>query len=539
MITRSAGGSGNRPPWGDLVTDLETSTLQHYLGVLWRRRWFVVVPLVLLPVVVYASSARKPKVYRASASVLLNHQDQVASGVIGVQSPVDDPNRYAVTQTQVAWTPRVARQVLDAAGFPRRTTKNLLDHTGIYPIADTIVFAVRDHDPAVAARLASTYARVYVAYRRQLDTSELAETLTELQQRIAGLGPNGGASKQLYASLESKAEEIRVLEALRRSNVSLLTTPSLDDVELIAPLPAKNTSLALPAGLIIGIVLAFLAEALDTRVRSAEELEAGMGLPLLGRVPPQTNGGTPALALLGAEGTGESEAFLTLRTRLALANLDLQGRVLLVASVCDGEGGAPVAGNLALALARAGSRVALVELDLRNPELGRLFGVDEARPGFTSVALRESTLDEALTPVALDPDGPAAQAGRLELLTSGPLPPRPADFAGSAVAAQVLKELRERSDLILVHAPPLLSVGDAAALGPGVDALVLVSRLGVVRRSMVRDLRRALSSWPAATLGLVVVEPRGSGRRRRGPGARLRQARSGAPRTAQAAESWR
>src|ERR1051325_11717686 len=133
MITRSAGGSGNRPLWGDLVTDLETSTLQHYLGVLWRRRWFVVVPLVLLPVVVYVSSARKPKVYRASASVLLNHQDQVASGVIGVQSPVQDPSRYAVTQTQVAWTPRVARRVLDAAGFQRRTTKSLLDHTGIYP----------------------------------------------------------------------------------------------------------------------------------------------------------------------------------------------------------------------------------------------------------------------------------------------------------------------------------------------------------------------------------------------------------------------
>jgi non-specific protein-tyrosine kinase len=157
-------------------------------------------------------------------------------------------------------------------------------------------------------------------------------------------------------------------------------------------------------------------------------------------------------------------------------------------------------------LARAGKRVVLVDLDLRNPSLAWLFGLADGR-GLTTVALGEASLDDVLAPIPLESgsDAHRGAGGTLHVLALGPLPPRPGEFAASAVASSVLADARARADLVLVLAPPLLGVGDAVALGTSVDALVLVARLGGVRRTMLRDLRRVLETWPAAVLGFVLT----------------------------------
>jgi capsular exopolysaccharide synthesis family protein len=261
----------------------------------------------------------------------------------------------------------------------------------------------------------------------------------------------------------------------------------------------------------LGIVAAFLAEALDTRIRSAEELEERLGVPLLARVPRRrVKRLEPGLAVLAEPPTSESEAFLSLRTKLALANLDLQARVILVSSAHRDEGASTVAANLAAATARAGRSVVLVDLDLRDAELSLMFGSPE-RQGLTSVALGEAALDDVLEPVSLgaesDRAGTAVAGDRrvLRLLATGPLPPRPSEFVASTAVEAILAELRSRADLVLVVAPPLLSFADAVALGSSVDALVLVSRLGTARRTNVGELRRMLGEWPAATIGFVLT----------------------------------
>ncbi|MEP6811376.1 MAG: P-loop NTPase [Actinomycetota bacterium] len=459
---------------------------------------------------------------------------------MGVQTPVADPGRYAVTQTIVASTPALARRVLVAVGQPRRSVKDLVNHTDVFSNADVLVFSVTDHDQALTARLATAYARQYTVFRRQLDTRDLADTVAQLQARIAALGRQGGASGRLYASLVAKMQDVRLLEALRQSNVYVIRTPALGDVDQIAPRPLKNTAIAAAVGLMLGIVAAFLAEALDTRIRSAEELEERLGVPLLARVPRRrAKRPEPGLAVLAEPPTSESEAFLSLRTKLALANLELQARVILVSSAHPGEGASTVAANLAAATARAGRSVLLVDLDLRDAELSLMFGSPE-RQGLTSVALGDAALDDVLEPVSLGAESDRAgtavggDRGALRLLATGPLPPRPSEFVASTAVEAILADLRSRADLVLVVAPPLLRFADAVALGPSVDALVLVSRLGTARRTNVGELRRMLSEWPAATIGFVLTGADDPSSGASGNGIRRIWSRVGSARTRQA-----
>jgi Mrp family chromosome partitioning ATPase len=196
----------------------------------------------------------------------------------------------------------------------------------------------------------------------------------------------------------------------------------------------------------------------------------------------------------------------------------------MITSSVEQEGKSTTVANLAVALARAGQRVALVDLDLRRPFIDRFFDL-RFRPGLTQVALGHATLDEALIPVAIpDPVDPHANqangngkangngngvistAGVLNVMIAGPMPPNPGEFVGSNALVEILDELRERFDTVLVDAPPSLQVGDAMAISARVDAMMVITRLNVVRRPMLTELARLLAHSPAQKLGFIVTD---------------------------------
>ena len=179
-----------------------------------------------------------------------------------------------------------------------------------------------------------------------------------------------------------------------------------------------------------------------------------------------------------------------------------------VSSASEGEGKSTTIANLALALARAGEHVALIDLDLRRPSLSRLFRVD-GREGLTSVVLGESDLDDALVPLPVSSEQSGGDStetsGSLVLLPSGQVPPDPGEFIGSPKLTQLLSELRDRFDWVLVDAPPLIHVSDPMVLTNVVDAMFLAARVGLIRRPMLRELRRVVDAIPIPVIGHVVT----------------------------------
>jgi Mrp family chromosome partitioning ATPase len=230
----------------------------------------------------------------------------------------------------------------------------------------------------------------------------------------------------------------------------------------------------------------------------------------------------------------QAEAFRMLRTNLEFATLGRDAQTIMVTSAVEQEGKSTTIANLAIALARAGQRVVLVDLDLRRPFLHRFFELDG--PGITQVALGHVPLEHALATVAITDAEPGRRAptangngngnghrdvrvmsgesgaprgnvvkGILEVLPSGPTPPDPGEFVGAAALSEILAQLRVRTDFVLIDAPPVLHVGDAMALSPKVDGILVVTRMQVVRRHMLSELARQLAGSPAPVLGFVVT----------------------------------
>ena len=281
------------------------------------------------------------------------------------------------------------------------------------------------------------------------------------------------------------------------------------------PRTVRNALIGVVLGLIAGLGLAFLAHALDTRVRSAEEVTQSLGLPLLGRVPapPASLARKNRLAMLAKTQHSHAESYRTLRTAFDLANLRLGAKTVIVTSALDREGKSTTLANLAIALARSGRSVALVDLDLRRPRVAAFFGL-EGRPGVTEVAIGGLSLDDALAPIAIEaPASPSVNGhgeldrttGGLDVLPSGLVPGDAAEFLSTPELAAIMAELRDRFDLVLVDAPPILPVSDALTLSAEVDAMLIVVRAGVVRRNVLGELRRVLDSVPTAKLGFVLT----------------------------------
>ncbi len=495
-------------------------TLADYLSILRRRKWVVVVPLLLVPIVAYVYSSGQASVYAASSEVLLSRQD-LGSSLSGVTNAdiFTDADRFATTQAALARVPEVARRTVALSGVRGVTPGDLLLHSSVTPRgnADLLSFMVENGDPDVAARLATAYARGFTAYRLELDTAALASARKDLEKNLADLREQGATETALYRALAQKAQELRTMELLQtRAEV----VKAAESGAQVAPLPRRNAMFGAALGLLLGIGAVFLWEALDRRVRDEEEIHRALDIPLLARLPEPRS---ERLIMLENPADADAEATRRLRSSIEFANLDVKAKVIMVTSSVAGEGKTTTISNLAIALARAGHRVALVDMDLRKPMIGRFFGL-ELRPGLADAAIERVELEQALLPIRLGATEPITLArstrrlatadeslvdgrgdGQLFVLPAGFLPASPGELVGTQAVAGIVAKLREQMDFVLIDAPPMLTVSDAATLSNRVDAIVVVVRLGVVNRSMLRDLARELDASPAPKLGFVMA----------------------------------
>jgi Mrp family chromosome partitioning ATPase/capsular polysaccharide biosynthesis protein len=495
------------------------SPLRDYVRVLVRRRLVVVACAVLVPAGAVVLALHQQALYRSSAKVVLSYQDLpgILSGIPNPSLYYSDPVRAAQTQIQLALSPDVAQKVLQRANLKDRTARDLIGSTKVTadPNADVLTFTVTDRSRQLAEQLANAYAAQYTVFRRAYDGTALQAALEDVNQRIAQLQSSADPTSAAYLkSLQGKREQLQTLESLQTANARILELAS--GATQTQPRPKRNGAVGLALGIMLGIGLAFLLEALDTRIRAGEEISERLGLPLLARVPepPRKHQRGDDLVMIVNPNSPEAEAFRLLRTNLEFVNLERGARAIMVTSALEQEGKSTNVANLAVALARAGRRVVLADLDLRRPSVRKFFDLP-AGEGLTTVVLGHVELEKALVRVALashanQDDIPAEGNGRapiegvLEVLPSGPTPPNPGEFVGTPGVARLLNDLRERCDVLLIDAPPLLRVGDALTLGAAVDALIVVARPRSLRRPTLRELRRVLETCPAPALGVVL-----------------------------------
>jgi capsular exopolysaccharide synthesis family protein len=458
---------------------------------------------VLVPLALLFFSLRQTPLYEASASVLVNLQNPVQT-ITGTSDAngTANPDRVLQTQAELATNPLVARRVLHAAGLDGVSVVDFLRRSSVQARlnSDLLLFSVTDSNAARAVKLVTLYGRQFSAYRRELDTTTLKRADRELKKRISTLVAAKQTGSSQYQALQAQEQKLGTAITLQTSNVSLVKTPL--GATKVRPKPLQSGILGLALGVVLGIALAFLWEALDTRVRTTDEIERALGLPLLARIPtpPRWLQRKRSLVMLAEPHSIHAEPYRVLRTNLDFFNLEHGARTIMVTSAVAEEGKSTTVANLAVALSRAGQRVVLVDLDLRRPSLSSFFGFGE-EVGLTDVALGRARL----APVALEGAVDAGQ-GSLEVLTTGRLPDDTGEFVGGVALTRVIAELRERADIVLIDSPPLFAVADAIALAAKVDGIIVLTRLGVVRRRMLDELRRVLGSIPAAKLGFVVTE---------------------------------
>ena len=498
------------------------ATLRDYVHVAQRRKWIIVQAVVLVPVAAVLFSLHQTKLYEAQAQVLLSSQN-LAAQLTNTQSTGINlqPDRIAQTQAGVARVATIASRVINIARVPRLGVQGFLDTSGVTtsPNADLLTFSVTNHDLLLARRLVDIYARQYTIYRRQIDTAAIGTALHSVNARIRELVKAGGKRSSLYSQLVGNQQKLATMNALETANATVVQ--QADSATQVQPKPTRNGILGLLLGIVLGIGLAFLWEALDTRVRNAQEIGERLGgLSLLARIPaPDKKLRSTNHLVMVDEPTGvHAEAFRMLRTNLGFATLGRDVRTVMVTSAVQQEGKSTTLANLAVALARSGQRVVLVDLDLRRPFVDKFFRIEG--PGLTQVALGQVSLDEALASVAIVSGGHGSNgngnngngnghhgemAGVLEVLPAGPIPPNPGEFVGTAALSEILEQLRGRADIVLVDAPPTLNVGDAMTLSTKVDGILVITRMKTVRRQMLNELSRVLAGSPTPVLGYVVT----------------------------------
>ena len=487
------------------------STLRFYLAVIRRRRWPMGAALLIPIVIAVALTVTATKQYQGTALVVVNRQS-LADQVTGSADPTASASDFLniiTTYADAARSVQVADRVAAAVPAAHLSGRQILAAATVTPKqdADVVQFAVTNPDPQLAQQLAAAFAHQFVRYQQGLDGTSLAAALAQVDSRLRQA--RAAHDRSLVSSLSGRDEQLRTLATLQTAN-NYVVNPTTS-ASLASPRKSLNIGLGVVGGIVLAALVAATLEALDTRVRSSDEVESIVQAPLIGRLGPPPAEYRHRVVSLRDPAHAHAEGFRMLRTSLELQAIREPAKVFMVTSAAEREGKSVTIANLAVAAARAGRRVVLVDLDLRRPEQDTLFEC-EAGPGLTEVLLGHVSLPDALVeiplPAALSADG-APPEGSLRLLRAGVLPPDPGEVVASDQAELVIGRLRDEADVVYVDCPPMLVAGDALAISRFCDVVFVVTRLSRARRPALAELARGLRATPARVVGFVATgDPR-------------------------------
>ncbi len=309
--------------------------------------------------------------------------------------------------------------------------------------------------------------------------------------------------RTLSDNLDNRIKEVSVAQSAGALNINVFE-PALASDHPTKPAKSKLLALALLAGLVLGAGLGVLREWIDPRVRSADEVKANLGLAVVGAIPrmpvstsPEARGWAVHLQSMSPV----AEAYRSVRTAVTFGAGagEQQPRSILITSAARGDGKSTLASNLAIAMAKAGKRVLLIDCDFRAPVQHRIFGVSDDT-GVASVLAAGEAMDGAIRRTAVE---------RLDVLPCGPVPKDPSEILNSEQFVSVLEGLASVYDHVLIDSPPTSTFSDARIIGATCDATLLVVRIDTTNRRLVESARDGLQSVGAKIMGVVLNDIRG------------------------------
>jgi capsular exopolysaccharide synthesis family protein len=462
----------------------EKTELRSLLRALWRRKWLFAVIAITIPAAVYAISTQVAETYRANA--LIRVQSTAAPTTLGQPAAtIDDID----TLIALIGTDKVANEAASEFGRPVSSVNASVEAT---PITGTSGSAIGLLSIVASADSADGAAGVANAYARAIDTLRTKQSIQDIDRSITQVRDQLAQSPDTATrlELERQLQELQSARAAQGSTTELVQ-PAKAPPFATSPRPRRNAALAAVVAVLLGLGAVAFAERLDRRLRDPSDLEPLLGAPLLSVIPKAAfPGERPAR-------TPVAEAFRTLAASLLYFNVDRRVNTVMVASPTKGDGKTTVATHLAIALARDGQNVILVDCDLRRPQVAVRLGIEPAA-GVAMVLTNQAQLAESMTEVDVGD-------GRLRVLAGGTPPPNPARLLSSARMDSVLGELAEQADIVVLDTPPLLNVSDAVPLLERVSGSIVVARIGYTGREAVRRLRQVIETAGGTLLGGVAT----------------------------------
>ncbi|KQR65432.1 lipopolysaccharide biosynthesis protein [Arthrobacter sp. Leaf337] len=473
--------SVNTVPAGETPAGLD---LADYLRVV-RTYWKAIVAFTLLATLTaFGWTVLQPKIYSSDSSgiVVTPGSDNVSLSLAGDSLAKAKVKNYE----SVAKSRLVADRVI--ASLELKTTADaLLGTISVKVPLDTAEIRVtaQSPDPATAQRVADAWVNGLAAQVEAIETATPETATTETTTPDAGTSPDAATAPAATASA------VRILPL---GKAVLPTSPVSPNVKLTLALGAL-------IGLALGVAYALVRRHLDRRIRNAAEIERLFEVPVIGTLPidhrldeKSTILDAGAAAQLHDAGGAMAEALRELRTNISFLDVDQPPRIIVVTSSMQAEGKSTVTANLAVTMAAAGENVVVVDGDLRRPTLVDVFNLVPG-VGVTDVLTGTAELEDVLQPWGALPN--------LSVLGSGRIPPNPSELLGSKAMKNMLNALAENA-IVLIDAPPLLPVTDAAVLSRVADGAIVVIRTGRTTQEQLGQSLGNLEKVKGRILGAVL-----------------------------------
>lgn len=352
--------------------------------------------------------------------------------------------------------------------------------------------------------------------RKQFEKQQMAASkLNDVAIQFAVLSDEAMSHKLLYEDLYTKLQEANISAGIKATNITVVS-PARTESAPIRPKPVSYLGMGIMIGVFVGLVVAYAVDTLDRTVSTPEEIEEITGRPVIGIIPDLMKSGRSYGAYLrktltkpNSEDSKDSlqvwmlahpdsvaaEAFRSLRTSIMLSRAGGGAKTILITSCVPGEGKTTLTSNLAAAFAQHNKRVIIVEADMRRPRMMHVMEVT-SEIGLSNVLTATATIEQAIVR--------STQLPSLDILPAGPQPPNPSELLGSAAFAELLSKLRSQYDLVLLDSPPALLVADPVSIASLTDAVVWVSRAGVVTRPYLNRVAGMITRNEMPVIGFVL-----------------------------------